>query len=251
MKSLEVLIFDLSGEYGHFRKFNTTSSPLTYTIPTRMALIGMLGAVLGIEREISNGIFPKGVTPVNEVFARGKSYFAIQVLNPVKKVNIGFNLLDTGKSASSFFNIQNRTQIEFELLKNPKFRIFFSHSDNSLFTEIQERIKQRKHHFTPYLGLSQFTANLEWIGVENLTLEKGADKLVEIISVVNLTMALGENHVVFRKNAFYSSDTMPITMRRDRVITEYSEVLIERMGQSIQTQTASYWKSSYGNILFI
>ena len=115
MKSLRLLVFEISGEYGHFRKFNTTSSPLTYAIPTRTALIGILGAILGIEREKSSGVFPEGKKPLIEQFARTESRFAVQILNPIKKVNIGFNLLDTGKSHSSFFNIKNRTQIEFEL----------------------------------------------------------------------------------------------------------------------------------------
>ena len=51
MTSKTAIIFDVYGEYGHFRKFNTTTSPLTYSIPTPSAIFGLLGAVLGIERE--------------------------------------------------------------------------------------------------------------------------------------------------------------------------------------------------------
>ncbi|RMG82383.1 MAG: CRISPR-associated protein Cas5, partial [Bacteroidetes bacterium] len=66
MKPHKLLVFDISGEYGHFRKFNTTTSPLTYSFPPLPALAGLLGAILGIERETSPGVFPKGVVPVNE-----------------------------------------------------------------------------------------------------------------------------------------------------------------------------------------
>ena len=48
MNSKELLIFDIRGEYGHFRKYNTTTSPLTYSIPTRTAIAGILGAILAI-----------------------------------------------------------------------------------------------------------------------------------------------------------------------------------------------------------
>ena len=85
MKSHQVLVFDISGEYGHFRKFNTTSSPLTYSIPTHTALAGILGAILGIERESSTGVFPEGVIPVNELFSPDTRNFGIQILNPIKK----------------------------------------------------------------------------------------------------------------------------------------------------------------------
>ena len=250
MKSLKLLVFDISGEYGHFRKFNTTSSPLTYAIPTRTALIGILGAILGIERETAPGLFPEGITPLNELFDRSKSRFTVQVLNPIKKVNIGFNLLDTGKSPSSFFNIQNRTQIEFELLKNPKFRIFFYHSDSELLGELAERIFERKHHFTPYLGLSQFTTLVEPVEIETATLES-SDEFQKIISCVNLSEIKTENSVKFGKENFYTTDTFPMTMRRDRVITEYAEILIERGGKPIEINTESYLKTSFGNILFL
>ena len=250
MKSHQVLVFDISGEYGHFRKFNTTSSPLTYSIPTHTALAGILGAILGIERESSAGVFPEGVIPVNELFSPDTRNFGIQILNPIKKVNMGFNLLDTGKSPSSFFNIQNRTQIEFELLKNLAFRIFFTHSDEKIFKEVSDRIRLINHHFTPYLGLSQFTALIEWKGEETAHYTSSKEDFTAIHTAVNLSKLQEDNPIRFEK-AFYSTDTLPMTMRRDRVITEYAEILIERTGQPILVNTRNYWKTSFGNILFL
>ncbi len=250
MKSHRILVFDISGEYGHYRKFNTTSSPLTYSIPTRSALSGVLGAILGIEREIAPGIFPEGVVPVNELFSPTSCNLAIQLLNPVKKVNIGFNLLDTGKSASSFFNIKNRTQIEFELLKNPKFRIFFSHSDESIFSEVSKRIKTVSHHFTPYLGLSQFTAVIDWIDETTATPASSPDDYFEIHSVINLSKLSKQQPIKFEE-LFYSTDTLPMSMRSDRVITEYAEILIEKTGRPILAKTPSFWKTNFGNIIFL
>lgn len=241
---------DISSEYGHFRKFNTTSSPLTYSIPTLPAITGLLGAILGIEREIATGIFPKGVIPLHEVFHRDTTKFAIQVLHPTKKVNIAFNLLDTGKSGSSFFNIENRTQIEFELLKNPKFRLYISMEDETLLQELSEKVKNVEHHFTPYLGLSQFTAIIEWQSLEVATEEKSQKDYQEIHSALNLSQ-LNEAQPIKFDTGFYSTDTMPMAMRKDRVVTEYAEILLEREGKSILTKTNQYWKTNFGNILFL
>ncbi len=254
MKLHKLLVFDISGEYGHFRKFNTTSSPLTYSIPTRSALAGILGAILGIERERSPNVFPEGVTPVNEMFSPDKANMAIQVLSPTKKVNIGFNLLNTGKSGSSFFNIQNRTQIEFELLKNPKFRVFLNYSGETVFKELSNRIRFVKHHFTPYLGLSQFTASIHWVDETELEKPDSPEGFIEICTAVNISKLVGDNPIRFEKGKdayFYSTDTVPMVMQRDRVITEYAEILIERTGKSILVNTQNYWKTKYGNILFL
>ncbi|MFT7604398.1 MAG: CRISPR-associated protein Cas5h [Saprospiraceae bacterium] len=250
MKSLKLLIFEISGEYGHFRKFNTTSSPLTYAIPTRTAIAGILGAILGIEREIGPNVFREGVVPVNELFNEADSQIGIQILAPIKKVNIGFNLLDTGKSASSFFNITNRTQIEFELLKNPSFRIFFTHTSEKIFDELSERVREIRHHFTPYLGLSQFTSLVKWVGEEVSILEIAKVEYTPIRTVVNLSKLGSENPIQFG-NASYTTETMPLFMQRDRIVTNYSEVLLERLGKPIMAKTENYWKTSFGNILFL
>jgi len=251
MKSLKLLIFDISSEYGHFRKFNTTSSPLTYAMPTRTALSGILGAILGIEREISHNVFPEGVVPVNELFGKAQAEFAVQIINPIKKINIGFNLLDTGKSPSSFFNIENRTQIEFELLKHPKFRIYFSLKDESIFKELSERIKNVRHHFTPYLGLAQFTSTVEWIGEEEASLENAKDEYSNVQSVINLSVINQKNPVKFSDTFFYTTDTMPMEMQRDRIVTNYAEILLERQGKTIEVKTENYYKTTHGNILLL
>lgn len=252
MNSHKLLVFDISSEYGHFRKFNTTSSPLTYAIPTRSALAGMIGAILGVERENAQGVFPKGITPVNELFAPDKCSIAIQILHPVKKVNIGFNLLNTGKSVSSFFNIQNRTQIEFELLKNPKYRVFFDHVDANLSTNIANRIRNVDHHFTPYLGLSQFTAIVNNINEVDVMYKSNSTEYVPIHTAINLSKLIEENPIQFETdNFFYSTDTMPMAMRRDRVITKYAEILIELNGNPIKAKASNYWATPYGNITFL
>ncbi|WKN33898.1 type I-B CRISPR-associated protein Cas5b [Porifericola rhodea] len=253
MKSAKILVFKISGEYAHFRKFNTTSSPLTYPIPTPPALAGLLGAILGIEREITPGKFNEGIVPVNEVFGNNKASFAIQIVKPLKKVNIGFNLLDTDKSASSFFNITNRTQIEFEMLKDAIFRIFLIHREDSTFKELEARIVDKKHHFTPYLGISQCTANVEYEATINAhKIENQAGDFVSIISAIKLGQLNEEKPINFDQNTSYATETMPIVMTKDRIVEEYSEVIMEQNGKSINANIQSYWSiPDFGNISFL
>lgn len=253
MHSDKILVFDIGSEYGHFRKFNTTTSPLTYSIPTRSAIAGFLGAILGIEREISAGKFRKGVMPVAEVFAKVNADIGVQLINPVKKVNIAFNLLDTEKAASSFFNIKQRTQIEFELLKNPSFRIFINLHDEIIFTELIDRIRENRTHFTPYLGLSQFTATVEFRGVTKAKLLQG-NNFHDVVTAVNLSNTNPDAPIQFDRSIDfkYTSDTMPVQMLRDRIVTEYSEVVLETNGNTIKIKADEiYQTEGFGNILFL
>lgn len=253
MNYKEILIFDISSEYGHFRKYNTTTSPLTYSIPTRTAIAGVLGAVLGMEREISDGVFPEAVVPVQEFFSKANSDIAIQILNPVKKETVAMNLINT---KTSFYDLTKagRTQIEFELLKNSKYRIFLSLDDNrQILDELAERLRESKHHYSPYLGLAQFTANLDYVDTVKAGLvENSKNKFVEIITAVNLAKLNDENPIDFDYTAMYSANNMPMEMNKNREIQEYSEILIEKNGKPVKARVENHYHiENYGNILFL
>ncbi len=254
MNSKEVLIFDISSEYGHFRKYNTTTSPLTYSIPTRTAIAGILGAIAGIEREVADGVYPEGVIPVQELFSKKNTDIAVQIINPVKKENVAVNLVNT---KVSFYNLTKagRTQIEFELLRDLKYRIFFAMDNNKvMFDELTERIKNKRHHFSPYLGLAQFTATVDYVDTKDAVLtENKNNEIIEIITAVNLSLLNEkEKPVEFDYSAMYSANNMPIEMNRVREVQEYSEVLIEKNGKSIKAKPDFYYYiEDYGNVLFL
>lgn len=253
MNYKEILIFDISSEFGHFRKYNTTTSPLSYSIPTRTAVAGILGAILGMEREVADGVYPVGAIPVQEFFSKANSDIAVQILNPVKKENVAMNLINT---KTSFYDLTRagRTQIEFELVKNVKYRIFFALNNNQLeFNELAERIKTKNHHFSPYLGLAQFTATVDFVDIKQAEpMENSDENYINFITAVNLSKTIGEQPVEFDYSAMYSANNMPIEMNRNREVQEFSEVLIEKNGLPVKAKVKDYYKiENYGNILFL
>lgn len=252
MNSKEILIFDMSGEYGHFRKYNTTTSPLTYSIPTRTAIAGIIGAVLGMERELVEGVFPENSIPVHEFFSRDNSDIAIQILNPVKKVTIGMNLINT---KNSFYNLTKagRTQIPFEFIKNPKYRIFVSFNDKEKFDELKQRLKKKKFHFSPYLGLAQLTATLEFVAEVKAEYRQNENEdFIGIITAINLSKIEAENPVNFDYSAMYSVNNMPLIMDRNREIKEYGEILIEKNGKPVNVRVNEYYVvDKFGKIMFL
>lgn len=251
MKSENVLIFEIESEYGHFRKFNTTSSPLTYSIPPRPAIIGIIGAILGIERETAPGRYDPSAPVLSEMFSTDHVDIAVQILHPVKKVNIAFNLLDTEKTASSFFNIKQRTQVEFELLKNPKYRIYLAFHDTELQEKLWERLKNNSTHFTPYLGLSQFTATISGVDRKDI-FPLSITEYIEILSAVNTEKTSYEFEFDYSGEFKYTSDTMPIELSKDRVVLSYAEVIIESGGKPIRLKSDQvYTVKDYGNLIFL
>ena len=253
MISKTALIFDISGEYGHFRKFNTTTSPLTYSIPTPSAVYGLLGAVLGIEREDSHNKIREKKEHLREVFSSKNASIAIKPVSEIKKVNIGFNLLDTG-SYQSFFNVTNRTQIEYEILKDPKFRVYLQWS-HTLREELIERLENKRFHFNPYLGISQMTADIGFLGEKKL-IEISENDYIDFDSAINLSRIQSEKAPIdinFIRDRVFQVETFPLDMQIDRTIKRYGEIVVEMNGDTIRAipDKNSFTIENEGNLQFL
>ena len=73
----QFIVFELWGDYAHFRKFYTTSSPLTYPFPPKPTIIGILSSILGFDKK--NNEYLKH-------FEKDTFLIALQLINPVKKI---------------------------------------------------------------------------------------------------------------------------------------------------------------------
>lgn len=213
------MAFDIWGQYGHFKKIYTTTSPLTYSIPPRTAITGLIGAILGLDK-----------TEYLHHFAKRDAKIAVQVLNPIKKVTLSENLIDTKKAGPSMNRIQQRTQIRVELLKDPKYRIYISHNNEELMQKLIEFIEAHKTVYTPCLGLSEHIANFSMNGVYE------ADK-IDANDMIRVCTVIPENKITemeFETGFEYVQENLPNEMNPDRVVTEYASVLIEQKTKAIK-----------------
>lgn len=223
----KLLIFDIWGNYGHFRKPYTTTSPLTYSIPPRTALTGIIGAILGIEKEKNN---------------RDLNYnncnMSLKILNPIKKVVIGQNLINTkeAKMMARMPKKGGRTQIRFEKLKDIKYRIYIEIFDSKNYDLLKKNLENHISKYTISLGLTEDLANFEYIGEYEYE-QKNGD--VDLDSVVNMENLTPEN-IIFEENKEYFADTYPLEMKKDREVTEFGEILIERKSKKIRLRNVKY-----------
>ncbi|HOO54148.1 MAG TPA: type I-B CRISPR-associated protein Cas5b [Methanothrix sp.] len=230
-----VIVFDVWGDYAHFRKNYSTSSPLTYSFPPRTALSGLIGAIAGLDK---SDYFAK--------FFREDASIGCRIMSPVKKVRIGENLIDT-KSALKMHLIKNRTQIRFEFVKDPKYRIYFTHSDDEFYKNILENLSYHKSIYTPCLGLSQLICNFECVGEYELKAAGGGIQGIDSVVPGNFIQ-----ETEFEEGKEYFSEVMPSEMGEARVVTDYREVLFERNGKSIRAKVNELWELEHGErILFL
>ncbi len=228
-----VIVFDVWGDYAHFRKNYSTSSPLTYSFPPRTALSGLIGAIVGLDK-----------TEYFRHFFKVDAKIGCKILAPVKKVRIGENLIDT-KSAVKMHLIKNRTQIRFELVKDPEYRIYFTHSDEHLYKKLKDLLTNHQSVFTPCLGLSELICNFKFRG--EFGLKSSGEDVQDIDSVVTGKCLLAPPEFEDKKE--YFSEMMPREMGEEREVTDYSEILFERNGKKIKAKAKGLWEiENDGNV---
>ena len=155
--------FIMEGNWGHFKKPETNNNPLSHDLITKTALIGLIGAVLGIERENMKELFPQ----LSEDLL-----YCVQLLNPVKKTSWGF----TSKKAIN--PTAEGSPKYFEFTKEPKFLISLALRNSrseQFFNDFETALKKEEAIYTPVLGWHNCPANLKWISEGVFSEEKEGD----------------------------------------------------------------------------
>lgn len=146
MKAIQLIV---EGKWGHFKRPETNNNPLSHDLITKTALIGMIGAVLGKEREEMKLIFPQ----LSEDLLYG-----VQLLNPVKKISWGFT------SRTAFKPWEAGSPKYFEFLKNPKFKIAIALKNarsDAMFVDFSKSIRNSDAFYIPVLGWHNCPASIE------------------------------------------------------------------------------------------
>ena len=143
-------LFDIKGNWAHYRKPETNNNPLTHDFVTKTALLGLMGAVLGIERTEMAQLFPQ--------FSEDLLY-GVRVKAAVKKESWAFTL----RYVVDFFQ---KAPKQMEFLKNPENLIALALKDErsaTQFDAFQQAIQAQEAQFTPVLGLHNCPAELGFV----------------------------------------------------------------------------------------
>ncbi|CAG0995746.1 hypothetical protein METP3_02937 [Methanosarcinales archaeon] len=239
---MKVLVFDIWGNYGHFRKFYTTSSPLTFSFPPPSTIAGILGAIFGV-----------GKDEYLKVFAIDKCGIALKIVNRVKKVRMGLNLMETKgtnlKRPFSDKNLAPRTQIRTEFLKDPYYRIYFTHVNEKILIHLAKLVEEHKSIYTVSLGLSELLADFKFVGIYD------TEKILGGMAVEMDTPIIANNLIPdkfeIETGKKYFKEKMPIIMNPERIIEKYDDVIFESEGKTIKAQLNAYYRLENGdNIAF-
>jgi len=215
---MKVLVFDISSDYAHFRQPYSTTSSLTYAIPPRTAIFGLIGAVLGVD---SGGF---GQSHHFEVLENAGLRTGVRILSSIKKVRFNMNYTYTKSDVATKKVLH--IQVPVEVIKDPVYRVYVS-GDEWLLTELASMIRNKECYYTPYLGVSEFIATVKYVGFVDATISPDKAKINSAIYLLEGTKLALENGLkIFR-------ETHAISMNAFRHVTKYLEVAYEMDGKSV------------------
>jgi CRISPR-associated protein Cas5h len=149
-----LLVFDWVGTMAHFRKFYTNSSSLSYSLPPRTTLMGLIAALLGRDRDT-----------YYEELGMGQAYLGVALKTPVRSVMQTVNYLFTKNEGWDGSQGHTQIPVEFILPRPPerflRYRVYFAHADPERVEELAEQLVRGEYAYPPCLGLTECPAWVE------------------------------------------------------------------------------------------
>ena len=137
---MSIVSFDLEGDFAAFKDPSVTTNQTVTVIPSKSALIGLLGALLGVKR--SHSIF-------GDMYSEG-------YLDLLKKTAVGIQVRSQAAKCTFFTNhrslIEPKTKpFKTELLVSPQYTIYVKSTDD-INQALLDRLKDNRFVFSPMLG---------------------------------------------------------------------------------------------------
>lgn len=224
----QFVVFDVAGEFAHFRRPYAITSALTFPLPPRTALCGLVGAILGL---------PKNDCLTD--FADSKAIFGIRLLETLQTANFSINLIDTKDNRTFRLKSENpRTAMRYELIREPRYRVMFGHDE--LAPRLAESLSRGESVYTPCLGLAWLIA---WFNGNPETIA-GAEVSTPATVSCNTLVRRGDvaGDVAWDDKGVYQRIRMPAEMQPDRLVTRYEEYIIETTGRAITAELRQHWE---------
>ncbi|PLV58066.1 type I-B CRISPR-associated protein Cas5b [Thermotoga sp. KOL6] len=217
---MEVIVFDVSGPFGLFRRGYTTTSSYTLPFPPRPTVLGLVGCILGYR----------------DIQRLQNANVAVQIKSPLKFLRMGTNFVETKDRGS-------RVRISLQLLKEPLYRIFFSWEDED-FYRLENLLRNGETIFTPYLGVASFIVRrIDFVG---------RFKAVPVEPPCEVhTVARGDTKLVPEPGQFLVYEKVTRQMNENRELIESVVYVFKKDLSPLKVEGGEVWKVADQNIVWM
>jgi CRISPR-associated protein Cas5h len=144
---LKIISFRISGSFAAFRDPSVTSNQTVYYIPSKSAVVGILGAMIGIKRSDRLG----------DIYSK-------EYLDFFKQTSIGMQLESSPKKIVYFTNHRSIKEaktkpFKTEVVENPRYTIYVD-TEKKYFEKLSNALKKNEFVYSPYLGHAYCPASI-------------------------------------------------------------------------------------------
>jgi CRISPR-associated protein Cas5h len=239
---MQITVFEYHAKFGHFLRAEANASAPSYPVPPRTALLGLTGAVLGLEKDAAPVVLAEGQFALAGRIPATHWHKAKLRKDPPAPlpwtVKAGQKGSDTPEKA---------TLIRQEWLFQPRFTIYAALPE-SFMNAFDERLRYRRWHFSPCMGLSEMLADLNWLGMFTAQLlPEGAHRINSMVPAAHSQL---DSAVIFQERIAVRQLRLPREVTPDRVF-RHAAYFVERDGNPIPARTNAAWKVEDKIIAFL
>lgn len=230
----DCIIFEYKGKFAHFLRAEANASAPSYPFPSRTNILGLTGAVLGLEKDSPQRLLKNANFTVSGR-AQGTHWHTANFRkDPPSPLPRSVKKRDLGSSKA-----QRNTIITQEWLLYPEFTVF-AQLPAPYHKEFCDRIKNKAWHFTPCLGLSEMMADLTLMDI--VPLEPLNDGIHFVDSVVRKSLVTLDMEKILDTGAVMKLIRMPRTVTEERAFLHESYIY-EIHGNKLPVKTAHALKA--------
>lgn len=239
---MNVVCFDYKAKYGHFLRAEANANGVTYPVPPRTALLGLMAAVLGLPKDVlarelaGSHIALAGAVP--------HAFWHKTNVRKDPPSPLSWRIKATDKGSSSE---QRNFRFPQEWLWQPCYRVWAALPD-AYHSDFISRLRDRRWHFTPCMGLSEMLADLEFVhegDADSVPLDSHL-----VASVVPKDSGRVDTSRAADAGLTLQSLRMPATVTEDRVF-HHRTYWLEHRSRPFPFETDQAWRLGPDKFLFL
>ncbi len=230
---MNVVCFEYKAKCGHFLRAEANANGVTYPVPPRTALLGLIAGVIGLPKDSLAHELAEAQVAVAGPTPRRFWHRTIVRKDPPAPLSWQVKKTDKGSSSE-----QRPFRFPQEWLWLPYYRVWAS-LPGTHQADLAGRLRDRRWHFTPSMGLSEMLADLEFVH------EAEAQALPEELHLVGSVAPQNSGQVDTSKAAdaglTLQSLRMPAFVTEDRIFS-HRTYWLEHQGRPFPFETDQAWK---------
>lgn len=239
---MKIVCFEYRAKFGHFLRAEANANGITYPLPPRTALLGLIAAVLGLAKDaLAQELADAHVAVGGRVPRRFWHRTNVRKDPPTP---IPWRIKKTDKGSSK---AERNFRFPQEWLWQPDYRVWAS-LPGDYHDDLVGRLRDRRWHFTPCMGLSEMLADLEFVhATDAMPLGEGT---YSIGSVAPHDPGRIDTAQAAKAGLTLQSMRMPFAVTKDRIF-QHRAYWLEHHGQPFPFRTNQAWQSGPDHFMFL